>query len=73
MTEQPASQGATTALPPQSVNATARQVPAASPPKSGQMHARINGMRTSLIAASTTRITQLRQVLRRDRRKPHAS
>jgi hypothetical protein len=73
MTEQPASQGATTAPPPQSAKATARQVPAASPPRSGQMHTRISGMPTSLMAAGTARMTQLRHILRHDRRKPDAS
>jgi len=123
MTEQPASQSATTTLPPQSANGTFPQLPATpSPPKSGRMHTRISGMRTSLIAAvaglivvmifiiqnahavnisflgahlrlslavalflaaiagalimaaaGTARITQLRRIMRHDRRKPHAS
>jgi lipopolysaccharide assembly protein A len=122
MTDQPAPQGATTTLPPQSANGTSPQLPpAARPPKPG-MHTRISGMRTSLIAgfaglivvmifiiqnahtvnisflgahlrlslavalflaaiagglimaaAGTARITELRRVMRRDRRKPHAS
>ena len=84
MTEQPASKGPTTTLPPQSANGTSPQLPPApSPPRSGQMHTRISGMRTSLIAgvasallmaaAGTARITQLRQIMRRDRRRPPAS
>jgi hypothetical protein len=76
MTEQPPFQGATTTLPPQSANGTSPQLPAApSPPKSGRMHTRISGMRTSLIAAAagTARITQLRRIMRRDRRTPPAS
>jgi lipopolysaccharide assembly protein A len=123
MTEQPAPQGATTTLPPQSANGTSPQLPAApSPPKSRRMHTRISGMRTSLIAAivglivvmifiiqnahavnisflgahlrlslavalflaaiagalimaaaGTARITQLRRIMRHDRRKPQAS
>jgi lipopolysaccharide assembly protein A len=121
MTEQPAPQGPTATLPPQSANGDSPQLPAATrPPKPG--HTRISGMRTSLIAgfvsliiviifiiqnahtvnisflgahlrlslavalllaviagalimaaAGTARITQLRQVIRRDRRKPHTS
>jgi hypothetical protein len=72
MTEQPASHSATTILPPQSANGTSRQLPSApSAPKSGRMHTRISGMWTSVTAAA--RITQLRQIMRRDRRKRHAS
>jgi uncharacterized integral membrane protein len=44
------------------------------------MHTRISGIRTALIAgalliatAGTARITQLRQIMRRDRRKPRPS
>jgi putative membrane protein len=120
MTEQPAFQGATTTLPPQSANGTAPpRAPEA--PKSRRTHTRISGMRTSLIAgfallvvvmifiiqnahvanisflgahlrlplavalllaaiagalimaaAGTARITELRQIMRRDRRKPRA-
>ena len=75
MTDQPAPQGATTTLPPQSANGTSPQLPPApSPPKSVRKHTRIGGMRTSLIAAAgTARITQLRRIMRRDRRKPQAS
>jgi lipopolysaccharide assembly protein A len=123
MTEQPASQGSTTTLPPQSANGASPQLPpAARPSKSGRTHTRISGMRTGLIAgfaglivvmifiiqnahavnisflgahlrlslavalvfaaiigalimaaAGTARITQLRQIMRRDRRKPHSS
>jgi lipopolysaccharide assembly protein A len=123
MTEQPASQGPTITLPPQSANGTSPQLPpAARPPKSGRTHTRISAMRTSLIAgfalltvvmifiiqnahavnisflgahlrlslavalilaviagalimaaAGTARIAQLRQIMRRDRRKPRAS
>jgi hypothetical protein len=68
MTEQPAPHGPTTTLPPPS------------PPKSGPMHTRISGMRTSravgallMAAAGTTRITRLRQIMRRDWRKPPTS
>ena len=51
MTEQPASPGATTTLPPQSANGTSPQPsPAPSPHKSGRMRTRISGVRTSLIA-----------------------
>jgi putative membrane protein len=123
MTEQPRPEGATVTLPPQSANGTSPQPPAAPGPlKSGRMHTRISGMRTSLIAAAvglivvmifiiqnahavnisflgahlrlslavalllaaiagalimaaagTARITQLRRIMRRDRRKPQAS
>jgi len=123
MTEQPASQSATSTLPPQSANGTSPQLPAAArPPKTGRMHTRISGLRTGLIAgfaglivvmifiiqnahtvnisflgahlrlslavalflaaiagalimaaAGTARITELRRIMRRDRRKPHAS
>jgi lipopolysaccharide assembly protein A len=123
MTEQPASQGPTTTLPPQSANGTSPQIPG--PPQragAGCMHTRISGMRISLIAgfvglivvmifiiqnahtvnisflgahlrlslavalflaaiagalimaaAGTARIAQLRQTIRRDRRRPRAS
>ena len=84
MTEQPAPHGPTTTLPPQSANGTSAQLPPAhSPPKSGPMHTRTSGMRTSRIArgagalviaaAGTVRITQLRQIVRRDRRNPPTS
>jgi lipopolysaccharide assembly protein A len=123
MTEQPAPQGPTTTLPPQSANGTAPQLPpAVQAPESGRVHTRISGMRTGLIAgfallivvmifiiqnahavnisflgahlrlslavalflaaiagglimaaAGTARITQLRRIMRRDRRKPQAS
>jgi lipopolysaccharide assembly protein A len=123
MTEQPASQGATTTLPPQSANGTSPQLPpAAGPVKTGRTHTRLSGLRTSLIAgvavlivvmifiiqnahavnisflgahlrlslavalflaaiagalimaaAGTARITQLRRIMRRDRRKARAS
>jgi lipopolysaccharide assembly protein A len=123
MTDQPASQGAISTLPPQSANGTSPQLPpAASPPKSGRTRTRISGMRTSLIAgfagliivmifiiqnphavsitflgahlrlslavalflaaiagallmaaAGTARITELRRIMRRDRRTPPAS
>jgi hypothetical protein len=36
------------------------------------MQTRASGMRTSLAAAGTAQITRLRQILRRDRHKPHA-
>jgi putative membrane protein len=123
MTDQPASQGPTTTLPPQSANGTSPQLPpAAGPPKSGRSRTRISGVRTSLIAgfavlivvmifiiqnahavnisflgahlrlslavalllaaiagalimaaAGTARITQLRRIMRRDRRKSQAA
>jgi lipopolysaccharide assembly protein A len=51
MTEQPASQGPTTTLPPQSANGTTPKLPpAAPPPKPERMRTRISGMRTGLIA-----------------------
>jgi lipopolysaccharide assembly protein A len=51
MTEQPASQDATTTLLPPSTNGTAPKLPpAARAPKPGRMHTRISGVRTSLIA-----------------------
>jgi len=81
MTEQPASQGPTATLPPQSANGTSPQLPPApSPTESRRMHTRISGMRTSLVAGvgsallmGTARITQLRQIIRRNLRKPPAS
>ncbi len=123
MTEQPAAQGPTATLPPQSANGTTPQLPPAPrPPEPGRMRTRISGMRTSLIAgfagliivmifiiqnasavnisflgahlrlslavalllatiagallmaaAGTARITQLRQVIRSDRRKSRTS
>jgi lipopolysaccharide assembly protein A len=123
MTDQPASQGAISTLPPQSANGTSPQLPPApSPPKSGRTRTRISSMRTSLIAgfagliivmifiiqnphavsitllgahlrlslavalflaaiagallmaaAGTARITELRRIMRRDRRTPPAS
>jgi putative membrane protein len=122
MTEQPASQGATTTLPPPSANGTSPQPPPAARPPKGRMHTRISGMRTGLIAgfvglivvmifiiqnartvnisflgahlrlslavalflaaiagalimaaAGTARITELRRIMRRDRRKRQAS
>ena len=80
MTEQPAPHGPSTTLPPQSANGTSAQLPPAhSPPKSGPMHTRMSGMRTSRIAGAAgallmaARITQLRQNMRRDRRKPPTS
>ena len=122
MTEQAASEGAATTLPPQSANGTSPQVPPTVPArKSGRTHTRIRGMRTSLIAgfavlivvlifiiqnartvnisflgahlrlslavalflaaiagalimaaAGTARITELRRIMRRDRRTPPA-
>ncbi len=78
MTGLPAPRGSTSTLPPPSVNGSAPP-PASAPPR-GRMHTRISGMRTALIAgallmaaAGTARITQLRQLIRRDRRKPPAS
>jgi lipopolysaccharide assembly protein A len=123
MTEQPASQSATSTLPPQSANGTSPQQPPTAPTrKSGRTHTRIRGMRTGLIAgfgllivvmifiiqnphavnisflgahlrlslavalllagiagalimaaAGTARVTQLRRIMRRDRREPPAS
>jgi putative membrane protein len=122
MTEQPASQGPTATLPPQSANGTTPQLPTETGSRrSGRMHTRISGLRTSLIAgclalvvvmifiiqnahavsisflgahlrlslavalllavvagalimaaAGTARITQLRQAMRRDRRRAQA-
>jgi lipopolysaccharide assembly protein A len=54
MTEQPAPQGATFTLPPQSANGSSPRPPAApqpQPPTAGRMHTRISGMRTGLIVA----------------------
>jgi len=123
MTEQAASRGASTTMPPQSANGTSPEETPASPArKSGRTHTRIRGMRISLIAgfallivvmifiiqnahavnisflgahlhlplavalvlaaiagalimaaAGTARITELRQIMRRDRRKARAS
>jgi hypothetical protein len=76
MSEQPAAERGTTTLPPQSANGNSPQLPPAAPPrKSGRTRTRISGVRTGLIAAAagTARITQLRRIMRRDRRKPHAS
>jgi hypothetical protein len=79
MTEPPVSPLGTTStlpLPPPSVNGySPPPSPAPSPPKAGRMHTRVSGMRTSLIAAAagTARITQLRRIMRRDRRTPPAS
>jgi hypothetical protein len=75
MTDQPAAQGATTTLPPQSANGTSPQLPAApSPPEASRTHTRISGISASLIAAAgTARITQLRRIMRRGRRTPPAS
>jgi lipopolysaccharide assembly protein A len=123
MTDQPASQGPTATLPPQSANGSSPQMPpAARPPGSRRMRTRISGMRTGLIAgfallivvmifiiqnahavnisflgahlrlslavalflaaiagallmaaAGTARITQLRRIMRRDRRTRRAS
>ena len=75
MTETPVAQGTTSTLPPTSANGPAP--PAAAAPRR-RMHTRISGIRTALIAvlmaaAGTTRITQLRQIMRRDRRKPRPS
>ena len=123
MTEQAASEGAATTLPPQSANGTSPQVPPTVPArKSGRTHTRIRAVRTNLIvavgglivvmifiiqnahavnisflgahlrlslavamifaaiagalimaAAGTARITELRRIIRRDRRTPPAS
>ena len=123
MTEQPAPQGATTTVPPQSANGTSPPLPPAAPArKSGRTHTRIRAVRTNLIvgvaglivlmifiiqnahavnisflgahlrlslavamilaaiagalimaAAGTARITELRRIMRRDRRTPPAS
>jgi putative membrane protein len=57
MTNQPAFQGATTTLPPQSANGTSPQPPPApSTRKSGRTRTRISGIRTSLIAGFTVLI-----------------
>ncbi len=124
MTEQPTPPGTTGTLPPPSATGTAPPPPPPPPqaPRPRQMHTRISGMRTALIAgiavlilvlifiiqnahavnisflgahlrlslavalflaaiagallmavAGTARITQLRQTMRRDRRKQQAS
>jgi hypothetical protein len=78
MTEQPLSPLGTTStlpLPPPSANGSSSPPsPAPSPSKVGRMHTRISGLRTGLIAAAdTARITQLRRIMRRDRRTPPAS
>ena len=121
MTEQPAPPGTARTLPPPSANGTAPHPPAPQAPPRRQMHTRISGMRTGLIAsivllivvmifiiqnsravnisflgahlrlslavalllaaiagallmaaAGTARITQLRRMMRRDRRKAKA-
>lgn len=75
MTEAPVPQGTTSTLPPTSANSPAP--PAAATP-GRRMHTRISGIRAALMAvlmaaAVTTRIAQLRQIMRRDRRKPRPS
>jgi hypothetical protein len=74
MTETPVPQGTTSTVPPPSANGSAPPPPAAAAPR-GRMHARISGVRATLIASAqlTARITQLRQIMRRDRRKPRPS
>jgi len=74
VTDQTARQGPTTTLPPQSASGTSSQLPpAAAPAKAGRTHTRISGMRTNLIAAvGTARITELRRIMRRDRRRPQS-
>ena len=81
MTEQPAPQGPTTTLPPQSANGTSAQLPLAhSPRKSGPARTRGSGSRIAgaagamlMTAARTVRVTQLRQILRRGWRRPPTS
>ena len=78
MTEPPLSPLGTTStlplLPPSANGSSSPPSPAPSPPKAGRMHIRISGMGTSLIAAvGTARFTQLRRIMRRDRRTPPAS
>jgi hypothetical protein len=68
MTEPAAPRAATSTLPPPSVNGSAPPPPAAPPrPARGRLRTRISGARTGLIAG-TARITQLRRIMRRDRR-----
>jgi lipopolysaccharide assembly protein A len=50
MTEQPAPQGPTITVPPQSANGNSPQLPPAPAPASGRTRTRISGMRTGLIA-----------------------
>lgn len=69
MTEPNAPEGTTSTFSPQPANG---QLPPASQPKPGSVHTRLSGVRTSLIAG-TARITQLRRIIRRDRRAPRAS
>jgi hypothetical protein len=65
MTEQPASRGPTTTMPPQSANGTSPQFPAAPAHRGSE--------RTRLSAGFVAFIAKLRQIMRRDRRRPQAS
>ena len=73
MTEPVTPAGTTSTIPP-SVNGSAPPpAPAPQAPRR-RLHTRISGVRIALImaAAGTARITQLRQLMRRDRRKSRA-
>ena len=75
MTETPVPQSTTSTLPPPSANGPTQ--PPSAPP-SRPMPVRISGIRTALIAvlmaaAGIARITQLREIMRRDRSKPRPS
>jgi hypothetical protein len=66
MTEQPASQGPTSTLPPQSANGTSPQLPAApARDRYGWIHTRISGLRTGLTKSFAALNAQLRQITRR--------
>jgi len=77
MTEPAAPRPTTTTLPPPTANGSAPPLPPppAVPPadQRRRLQTRISGTRSGLIAAGTARITQLRRIMRRDRRKPQAS
>jgi hypothetical protein len=75
MTEPAAQRPVTVTLPPPAANGAAPPPISAPPTPPRRLQTRINGMRTGLIAgaAGTGRITQLRRIMRRDRRKPAAT
>ncbi len=77
MTESVTPNAATNTLPPVSVNGSApppQPQPAPAAPRRRKMNSRISGIRTAVIMADagTARITQLRQIMRRDRRQSDA-
>jgi uncharacterized membrane protein YidH (DUF202 family) len=76
MTDTPAPQGTTGTLPAPSANGSAPTPPAAAAPRR-RVHTRIGaaliGGALLMAVAGTARITQLRQIMRRDRRKPPPS